>query len=158
MFYLIGRSYGEISIFSITYIHTHTRIHIYMTCNHKLLNISHIFVVIFTVIHRSLIHLCEALETRNKTINEDGRIFYKLTIVISRYRLFLYKFYQWKCGEYYPNLLQRKDKINKTYIFLYPELSYNLCTISYRLISIETVNAINQYTVQTVYTVLMIRN
>lgn len=54
--------------------------------------------------------------------------------------------------------ITKKDKINKTYIFLYLEFSYNLCTISYRLISIETVNAINQYTVQTVYTVLMVRN
>lgn len=44
--------------------------------------------------------------------------------------------------------ITKKDEINETYIFLYPEFSYNLCTISYRLVSTETVNAINQYTVQ----------
>lgn len=52
--------------------------------------------------------------------------------------------------------ITKKDKINETYIFLYPELSDHLCTISYRLVSIETVNAINQYTVQTVHTMLMV--
>lgn len=60
----------------------HIHIHIH-TRNHKSLNISHICNYIYDDYSSFTDPFMRSFRNAKKTINEDGRIFYKLTIVLS---------------------------------------------------------------------------